>query len=94
MAETDPIVPPMVYVPCAASAVEGADVGVLVRRARDGCSVLLVYTALDRLVACCGGEQPWVLVPTASLEVAVDGGPPGMILLDVEIPTHARHGAS
>lgn len=84
----------MVYLPCAAPAVAGADVDVPLRRAKDGRSVLIVYTALDRLVAGCGPEQPWALVPTASLGTVGDGGPPELILFDVEIPEHARHGAS
>lgn len=83
----------MVYVPCALPAVEGADVDVLLRRAKDGRSVLIVYTALDRLVACCGGDQPWALVPTASLDAVGDDGSPDLILFDVEIPAGSRHGA-
>ncbi|WP_424922760.1 SAV_915 family protein [Aeromicrobium chenweiae] len=31
---------------------------------RDGRTALLAYTALDRLVDCCGDRQPWVLIET------------------------------
>ncbi|TGN31351.1 SAV_915 family protein [Aeromicrobium chenweiae] len=55
-----PMVPPVLYVP------GGRGVG---RRhgvvgLRDGRTALLAYTALDRLVDCCGDRQPWVLIET------------------------------
>jgi hypothetical protein len=64
------------------------------RPTRDGRLALLVYSALDRLVDCCGEEQPWVVMPTANLEkVRVETGFE-LILLDVVIPDEFRRHAA
>jgi hypothetical protein len=54
---------------------------------------LLVYSALDRLVTCCGDKQPWVVLPTVNLEKIREETNFELILLDVEIPDEfRRHG--
>jgi hypothetical protein len=82
----------MVYVPC--EAVDGDEMTISVREARDGQLALLVYTALDRLVDCCGPHQPWVLMPTANLDRVDEHVPFDMILFDVEIPEDLRRKAA
>lgn len=85
MIEGTRTVPPVVYVPTAGPADE-----LDLRETPDGRSVLLVYTALDRLVEGCGPQQPWVLLPVA--ELGAEGGrtAPDLILFDVAVPDHAR----
>jgi hypothetical protein len=60
------------------------------RPTRDGRLALLVYSALDRLVDCCGDEQPWVVMPTANLEKVRVETDFELILLDVVIPDEFR----
>jgi hypothetical protein len=82
----------MVYVPC--EAVDDNEMTISVRQARDGQLALLVYTALDRLVDCCGPNQPWVLMPTGNLDEVDEHVPFDMILFDVEIPEELRRKAA
>jgi hypothetical protein len=82
----------MVYVPC--EAVDDNEMTISVRQARDGQLALLVYTALDRLVDCCGPNQPWVLMPTGKLDEVDEHVPFDMILFDVEIPEELRRKAA
>ncbi|MGH3697652.1 MAG: SAV_915 family protein [Pseudonocardiaceae bacterium] len=60
------------------------------RRTREGKLALLVYSALDRLVTCCGAQQPWVVLPTANLEEIREKTDFELILLDIEIPEEFR----
>lgn len=85
--------PPVVYVPCAQPSEEGGELTVDLRRTRDGRTALLVYSALDRLVRCCGNLQPWVVMPTARLETVNEHAGFDLILLDVKIPSELRRGA-
>ncbi len=82
--------PPVVYVPCSSVAVGDDSLNVDLRPTRDGRLALLVYSALDRLVACCGDKQPWVVMPTANLEKIREETNFELILLDVEIPDQFR----
>jgi len=82
----------MVYVPC--EAVDDNEMTISVRQARDGQLALLVYTALDRLVDCCGPDQPWVLMPTGMLDEVDEHVPFDMILFDVKIPEELRRKAA
>lgn len=86
--------PPVVYVPCERPPGPGdAELTVDLRRTRDGQTALLVYSALDRLVQCCGPHQAWVVMPTAKLEQVRENTAFEMILLDLEIPDeHRRQG--
>ncbi|MGH3948548.1 MAG: SAV_915 family protein [Pseudonocardiaceae bacterium] len=84
--------PPIVYVPCAEHVRDETDnLTVDLRRTRDGRMALMVYSALDRLIECCGAEQPWVVVPTANLDKIDEASPFDVILLDVRIPEEHRH---
>lgn len=85
--------PPVVYVPCSPVAMDDETLSVDLRPTRDGRLALLVYSALDRLVNCCGDEQPWVVMPTANLEKVRVRTNFELILLDVVIPDEfRRHG--
>lgn len=83
--------PPVVYVPCSPLNPEDAELSVDLRRTRDGKLALLVYSALDRLVTCCGEQQPWVVLPAADLEKIREKTDFELILLDIEIPNEFRH---
>ena len=83
--------PPVVYVPCEAPSSGGTDITLELRRMADGRTALLTYSALDRLVSCCGPNQPWIVLPTASLDQV--GATFDVILLDVAIPEELRRGA-
>jgi hypothetical protein len=88
-----PPVPPIVYVPCAPSRAGDQDLTVDLRQTLDGRLALLAYTALDRLIDCCGPEQPWAVMRTADLEqIRVTSGFE-IILLDLEIPPEHRRRA-
>lgn len=86
--------PPVVYVPCSPVAMGDENLSVDLRPARDGRLALLVYSALDRLVDCCGDEQPWVVMPTANLEKVRVETNFELILLDVVIPDEFRRRAA
>jgi hypothetical protein len=77
--------PPVVYVPCTASD-SPDEVSLDLRELSDGRIALLTYSALDRLVDCCGSEQPWVLLPSAKLDEVGRSAHFDVIVLDVEIP--------
>ncbi|WP_255658017.1 SAV_915 family protein [Actinoplanes sp. L3-i22] len=63
------------------------------RRTRAGQLALLVYSALDRLVDCCGAAQPWTVVPATQLERIRETTGVELILMDVSIPEHLRRDA-
>jgi hypothetical protein len=85
-----PAVPPMLYLPCDGYRRGDEQLSIDFRCMRDGRLALLAYTALDRLVNCCGHDQPWVVVPVSALEELDRHQPYDVILLDVEIPTELR----
>ena len=81
------------YVPCSPVSVDDEILSVDLRPTRDGRLALLVYSALDRLVSCCGDKQPWVVMPAANLEKVRVETNFELILLDVVIPDELRrHG--
>lgn len=80
------VFPPVVYVPCEKVSPGDEDVTVELRQMADGRMALLTYSALDRLVNCCGQYQPWVVMPTEKLEEIDKRTPFDVILLDIEIP--------
>lgn len=82
--------PPVVYVPCSPVSPGDEDLSVDLRQTRDGQLALLVYSALDRLVTCCGEQQPWVVLPAADLEKIREKTNFELILLDIEIPEELR----
>jgi hypothetical protein len=88
------VVPPVVYVPCDAMADADGELTVDLRPTKDGQIALIVYTALDRLVACCGPHQPWVVMPTANLEKIREHVHFDMILFDIEVPEELRRKAA
>ena len=49
-----PVLPPYLYLPCARAVSDPADAIVDLRYLSDGRIALLGYTALDRLLSCCG----------------------------------------
>lgn len=82
--------PPVVYLPCAESVTDPSAARVDMRQTRDGRTALLAYSALDRLHACCGTGQAWILMPTASLQQLQAAQPFQLLLLDVVIPPERR----
>jgi hypothetical protein len=82
------LIPPVVYLACGHTERESF---VPDRRTtEDGRVALLVYSALDRLLDCCGVHQPWVVVPTEKLDEIDRYAPYDVILLDTEIPAELR----
>ncbi|OLT44712.1 hypothetical protein BJF85_19775 [Saccharomonospora sp. CUA-673] len=91
---TNPQLPPVVYLPTGphdGEATQQADIEL--RRTPDGRLALLAYSAVDRLVECCGPHQPWILAQTSDLPKLHERQPYEMILLDAEIPEELRHPA-
>ncbi|MGH3902963.1 MAG: SAV_915 family protein [Pseudonocardiaceae bacterium] len=64
-----------------------------VRETADGRTALLVYSALDRLIDCCGAEQPWAVLATTDLDILGDGTRFDLIFLDMPIPAEYRRTA-
>jgi hypothetical protein len=87
------VFPPIVYVPCDRVSPGDEELSVDLRPSNDGQVALLVYSALDRLVSCCGPHQPWVVMPTARLDKLGEHTHFDMILLDIAIPDELRRGA-
>ena len=85
------VIPPVVYVPVE-SVPQGQEVEIIFRRTRDGETALVLYTALDRLVDCCGPHQPWVLLPTERLVDVEQVQPFDLVLLDLDMPEEERVG--
>jgi hypothetical protein len=83
--------PPVVYLPCTESVQDPLQATVQMRRARDGRVAVLAYSALDRLHDACGDEQPWVLLPTTSLDALQQARPFQLLLMDVVIPPEHRY---
>jgi hypothetical protein len=85
--------PPVVYVPCRLR--PSHDDGRLLiefREGRDGSTTLPVYTALDRLVRCCGEGQPWAVLSVAELAEIDAQAPYDTIAIDAELPATRRKG--
>lgn len=86
-------IPPVVYVPCERPAAPDDDtLFVEFHRTTDERTVLLVYSALDRLVDACGERQPWVVVPTERLREIHEAQPFDTVLLDEPLPPEIRRG--
>jgi hypothetical protein len=85
-----PALPPVLYLPCVAHVSDPAQARVELRETKDGRVALLAYTALDRLVRCCGHGQPWVLATTEALENLQRQYPFQLLMLDVMVPPHRR----
>ena len=85
-------VPPVLYLPVRpGSSAEEPEVEM--RRLADGRVALLVYTALDRLAACCGPAQPWVLYRTDQLGELGRTSPYDVVATDQPLPREQWHGA-
>ncbi len=82
--------PPILYIPCVRHVTDPADLEVQYRITKDGRSALLVYSALDRRLAGCGRDQPWVTLPTANLQTLWDAAPFDLVLLDLLVPESER----
>lgn len=87
----DKPVPPVLYLPVRPGSTE-EEPEVEMRRLADGRVALLVYTALDRLAACCGPHQPWVLYRTDQLGVLAEQSPYDVVAMDQPLPREAWHG--
>lgn len=83
------IFPPVVYVPCG-PAPNPDEMIIDLRATKDGRLALLVYSAMDRLVAHCGPHQPWTVMFTKDLEQVRLATGFELILLDIDIPENMR----
>lgn len=82
--------PPILYIPCVRAVTDPADLEVQYRTTRDGRTAVLVYSALDRLLRCCGDDQPWFTLPLAELQRLYDAAPFDLVLLDLVVPEDQR----
>ncbi|UTT52700.1 SAV_915 family protein [Microbacterium maritypicum] len=85
------IVPPVLYLPVSEN-LEGQGQRFTVHPLTDGRSGLLAYTALDRLAACCGEQQPWVMLATPDLGRVKRVQPFDVVAFDVPVPISLRQG--
>ncbi len=82
--------PPFLYIPCLENVTDAGQAQALYRETKDGRAALLVYSALDRLRACCGDEQPWFGLPTQHLQMLHDVRPFDVVYTDMYVPTERR----
>lgn len=82
--------PPVVYLPVLSEVRAVEDAQIMLRRTRDGRVACLAYSALDRLLDCCGSDQPWMWAPTAALDALQQAQPFDLIFLDLDIPAEHR----
>lgn len=82
--------PPVVYLPVLAPVQRVEDAQIMLRQTRDGRVACLAYSALDRLLTCCGEDQPWMWTPTVALDALQRVRPFDLLLLDVYIPEENR----
>ncbi|CAM4292502.1 SAV_915 family protein [Kibdelosporangium persicum] len=82
------VVPPVVYVPCQSASED--ELVVDLRTTDAGEVALLVYTALDRLVDCCGPNQPWAALRTETLAKVREATNFNVVMVDVVVPEHER----
>lgn len=85
-AAADTALPPTVWVPCSPGEPGDDGASLDLRETPDGRLALLVYSAPDRLVACCGPHQPWITLQTSDLEQIRAETGFSVALLDVELP--------
>jgi hypothetical protein len=83
------VFPPVVYVPCSPDQ-SPEELTVDLRRTKDGRLALLVYSAMDRLIAHCGSAQPWTVILARDLEQVRLAMGVELILLDLDIPAQLR----
>ena len=91
-APAQPVIPPIVYVPVA-QVPDGEEVQIVFRQMLDGRVALVLYTALDRLVDCCGPHQPWIVMPTEKLPEVEKVLPYDALFFDLEMPQEQREQA-
>ncbi|GAA3539827.1 hypothetical protein GCM10022222_24320 [Amycolatopsis ultiminotia] len=93
---TNPNLPPALYLPTGPvgpTTDGGTGASVELRHTPDGRVALVAFTALDRLVDCCGEHQPWIMVNTEHLPRIHQVNPYDVIVLDTELPVELRHHA-
>jgi len=94
---TNPSLPPVLYVPAGqhstTKSADGTEIysTIELRRTDDGRTALMVYSALDRLISCCGEHQSWVLVTSENLTKIHAAQPYDVILLDAALPQNLRY---
>jgi hypothetical protein len=86
------VFPPIIYVPTG-PAQTPEEMTVDLRATRDGRLALLVYSAMDRLVAHCGPDQPWTVMATKDLDRVQEATGFELVLLDLDIPEEQRRKA-
>lgn len=78
------------YVPCSPVESGAEQVQLEMRERDDGSTALLAYTTMERLVAGCGGQQPWIAVRPEEIELIQQQANFDLIAFDVELPTEMR----
>ena len=88
---TNPNLPATLYLPTGAHSDGNTAASIELRRTEDGQTALVAFSALDRLIDCCGDHHPWVLVSTKQLPKIHAARPYDVILLDSPLPRGLRH---
>jgi hypothetical protein len=86
--------PPVVYLPVAHVPDDATEGQAELRRLDDGRLAVMAYTSLDRLIDCCGEQQPWLLVRVAALSELRTQSGYAVVALDVPLPEELRHGGT
>ena len=88
--EFPPDLPPIVYLPTESYSASKDDLRVEYRMTKDGRKALLIYSAMDRLVAAMGPFQPWVVCPLVGLNEIWKEDAFDVVYLDIAVPEDHR----
>lgn len=81
-----PNLPPIVYVPSASIGVPSGNEQVEYRVTKDGRKALLIYSAMDRLIAAMGPFQPWFACSLTDLDALWKQDKFDVVYLDIAVP--------
>lgn len=81
--------PTVLYLPTATPA-RGEELAFVLRDLEDGRRALLVYSSLERLVAGCGDEQPWISIRAEALPEFESLAEPDVLLWDAVLAPEIR----
>ncbi|MGH3940875.1 MAG: SAV_915 family protein [Pseudonocardiaceae bacterium] len=83
--------PAEIFVPARPGAASSGAV-LEVRELTDGRLAMVVYSSMERLIACCGGGQPWLAFGADQLPALQRGGGFDVVVVDVDVPENLRRG--
>ncbi len=78
------------FLPTEPVSVEDQEVRLELRYTTEGALALMTFTSLERLVASCGDQQPWIAVPGGELPMVAERAGAELVLEDFALPESER----